>query len=438
MQSKTKQSDNRIGFHYFPDTAHYTNKDLNTYLPYLEKMQAGWLVLLSETSRAIPEQFISGLIAKGINPIIHFPLRLPDSPSPADLKAILNAYASWGAKYIILFDRPNDRSAWSASGWSQSNLVESFLDRFIPLANECLQAGLSPVFPPLEPGGSYWDLSFLRTALLALQRRNQKNLLNKLSLSAYAYTFNHALDWGNGGSERWSGNKPYITPSDSQDQKGFYNFEWLDAITQNVLAKSVPVILLGLGQKSSSNVDPYTNEQQPGIIRQILALLKSAEEQDQPAQNILAGNFWLLSASSNDVAYPQAWIKEDGTTLPAVKILAPESRNAKIYYQNRIEDKAPTENDTTSLHSIRHYLLLPIYEWGVADWHLEVIKPFLHKHHPTIGFSLEEAAMAEKVTVIGGEQSFSEDALINLRNQGCKVERISGDGTTIATQLAER
>jgi putative cell wall-binding protein len=42
------------------------------------------------------------------------------------------------------------------------------------------------------------------------------------------------------------------------------------------------------------------------------------------------------------------------------------------------------------------------------------------------------------VTVIGGEKTFTEEQLNDLRNHGSEVERIYGDGTTIATQLAER
>jgi len=45
---------------------------------------------------------------------------------------------------------------------------------------------------------------------------------------------------------------------------------------------------------------------------------------------------------------------------------------------------------------------------------------------------------ASKVTLIGGEQSFSRDVEEELVQSGCEVERISGDGTTIATILAER
>jgi len=38
--------------------------------------------------------------------------------------------------------------------------------------------------------------------------------------------------------------------------------------------------------------------------------------------------------------------------------------------------------------------------------------------------------------VVGGEQVFSEELLNILRQRGCQVTRISGDGTEIATQLA--
>jgi hypothetical protein len=87
---------------------------------------------------------------------------------------------------------------------------------------------------------------------------------------------------------------------------------------------------------------------------------------------------------------------------------------------------------------ISHYLLLPTYEWGIAEWHLEAIRPFVKKYRPTVGYSVEEAAKAARVTVIGGEQSFPAESLEKLAMAGCLVERISGDGTSIATQLAAR
>ncbi|HJW91090.1 MAG TPA: hypothetical protein VJ436_10665, partial [Anaerolineales bacterium] len=87
---------------------------------------------------------------------------------------------------------------------------------------------------------------------------------------------------------------------------------------------------------------------------------------------------------------------------------------------------------------IAHYLLLPAFEWGVSDWHLNAVRPFVKKYRPVVGFSLSEAACADRVTVIGGSDHFSEDSLQALRASGCFVERISGDGTSIASILSEK
>ena len=83
-----------------------------------------------------------------------------------------------------------------------------------------------------------------------------------------------------------------------------------------------------------------------------------------------------------------------------------------------------------------HYLLIPSYEWGVADWHLEVIRPFVKKHRPTVGFSVNEAAKAQKVTVIGNPNSYPSHVIDELIAAGCTVDLIDGDGTTIASKLA--
>ena len=55
----------RIGFHYFPDTQHYRQSDLQTWLPLLHELGAGWLTLQAPDNRAIPEAFIRGLIDGG-------------------------------------------------------------------------------------------------------------------------------------------------------------------------------------------------------------------------------------------------------------------------------------------------------------------------------------------------------------------------------------
>ncbi len=90
----------------------------------------------------------------------------------------------------------------------------------------------------------------------------------------------------------------------------------------------------------------------------------------------------------------------------------------------------------SDMRPISHYLLLPTFEWGSADWHLEAIQPFIKKYQPTIGFSPVEASHAKRVTVIGGASNVPESIIDGLLAAGCVVEQISGDGMNIASHMA--
>lgn len=496
------QPTNRLGFHYFPDTLHYRDDDLETWLPQLQSVGASWLTIIAPTARAVPENFIRTIISAGIEPVLHFHLPLDRLPAVSDLRLLFETYARWGVRYTALFDRPNNRMAWPASGWVQSNLVERFLDNYLPLAEAAQSCGLAPVFSPLEPGGDYWDTAFLKGALQAIERRGQPKLLDNLILGAYAWTGKRRLDWGAGGPERWPLARPYDTPATSEDQRGFRIFEWYLTIARTVI-EPAGVILLAAGARPSECTcedDPYgtgCHARRSLAIAQLVAGDEYVRDPDNeellepiPTQ-VLACNFWLLSASNGTAASQDSWFRADGTTLPAVAALAGYSarRDAPIEDENELletqeacltSSEAPAQEtvfieevaaaldpqtelppvelvpafepgtDTTeeittppvtrtfppSSRTIAHYVLLPTYDWGISDWHLEVIRPYVRKYRPTIGYSLEEAACAEKVTVVGGPGSFSTDIFAALRASGCVVEEIGGDGTDIATQLA--
>ncbi len=432
-QRKTLPSENKIGFHYFQDTAHYTNKDLNQWLPELKKLKASWLIIQSDASRAIPEQFIHGLIQQAITPIIHFNLRLPDAPTPADLHAILEAYAHWGVKYVVLFNTPNLISSWSQASWSQQDLVERFIDRFLPLAIEASKVGLTPVFPPLEPGGDYWDTSFLRSALSSIKRRGYQSLLNKMPIAATSYTFNHDLTWGDGGPEKWQEAKPYFTPVNSEDQCGFNNYQWIESTAKSFGMKEVTIFQFGCGMKS--RVDTYSPMMHAEIVQSILDQFDTSH-----FSSVIASNFWLLAADPGTEEYSQAWYKTDGKVSPIVRILGTNEEELTRDYQKSPSDhtRLNKKPENEPAHPVAHYLLLPAFEWGVAEWYLEVARPFIVKNKPVVGFSIEEAELAKKVTIVGGDKFFNPEAVAHLRSIGCEVEQISGDGTSIATLLAER
>jgi hypothetical protein len=439
---------NRLGFHYYPDASHYTDSDLRTWLPELTQLGANWLTLIAPRDRAIPEAFITGLVQAGIEPVLHFHFAPASPPAPEEVSLLFSSYARWGVHYAALFDRPNMKAAWNASTWAQTDLVERFLDTFIPLAEAARQAGITPVFPPLEPGGDYWDTSFLLAALRGMQRRGNLDLLQSLALGAYAWVGEHPLAWGAGGPERWPGTRPYITPADQQDQRGFYIFDWYRAIAQAVLHKPPEILLLaagyrmGTGQDHDSSVDEVYQH-----TRQNLALIKLIQDQqanDEQGQSVepvsaevLACNFWLLACSPEEPMAGEAWFQSDGGVLPIVEVLypkAPEQAEPEVQ-----EDESPPFDEPVTepvKHPIEHYLLLPLYDWGVVEWHLDAIRPYILRHQPTIGFNLSEAMLARHVTVLGGEQTFPTEEIERLHQAGCTVELVSGDGTSIATQMA--
>lgn len=447
----------RLGFHYFPDATHYRECDLQLWLPKLLSLNASWLVLRSSLERAIPEHFIRGLVEKEIEPIIHFDIPPAHYPDPSELNPILAAYAHWGVNGIILYDRPNSRSSWHSSSWTQQDLVQRFLDRYIPLAATTLENNLIPIFPPLEPGGSYWDTTFLRSSLESLVNQKQTSILQNLVLSAYVWTNNHSLNWGAGGPKHWPTARPYFSSPDDQDQRGFRIFDWYSAVSTSIFGKPCPIILLGAGipgnpfqsRSIDFSVDQHTNTNL-AIAKLILGNVVNDPKDTQTIlepvpDEIIACNFWLLVSDSNNPSSSHAWYKLDGTELPIVKeihSLTSESKDINEFTtgsfikQNNEDHNRRDSNIST--HAIRHYLLLPTYEWGVADWHLDVIRPYIKKHRPTVGFSLNEALLASKVTIVGNPLNFPDEIIHNLQQAGCIVERIDGDGTTIATQLAEK
>ena len=92
----------RLGFHYYPDTFHYREQDLQTWLPRLEKLGASWLTLLAPNERAIPEYFLNGLLAAGIQPVLHLPLQADFTHDREALQLLFSSYARWGVRYLVL------------------------------------------------------------------------------------------------------------------------------------------------------------------------------------------------------------------------------------------------------------------------------------------------------------------------------------------------
>lgn len=424
------RADTRLGFHYFFDTLHYRETDLQTWVPEVKALGGSWLTLVAPSDRAVPETFIRGLIEEKIEPILHFHLPLDRSPDLESLNLLFRAYANWGVHYIVLYDRPNCRRYWASASWSQSDLVERFLDYYLPAASLIHKAGMAPVFPPLEPGGDYWDTAFLKAALQGILRRDQSDLAESLVLGAYAWAKEATVSWGAGGPERWPMARPYSTPPNQEDQRGFYIFDWYLAIASAVLDQSRPVILLASGPGSPvTDLDAHTRTN-VAIARLMQNLPSRTNGAAHPvSSHVLACNFWILSAAVDSREAESAWFQPDGRALPIVTALTRLGHGKDL--REAAIDTIPGADFSTRIKPINHYVLVP-RQPDLSMQFLQGHWSVITEKFPTIGFSLEEATLAEQVTVLADETTIPEEDLECLRCAGCKVERLSGNGISIA------
>jgi hypothetical protein len=431
MGTNTEKS--RVGFYYFPDTTHYRKNDLYIWLPRLEHLGAGWLTLATHPQRAIPEFFLRELIDHQITPILHLHQNLAQPPDYHSQQVLFNAYAQWGIRYITLYDRPNRRLAWEPALWSQSNLVERFIDHFLPLAEAAWQAGLTPIFPPLEPGGDYWDTMFLQTSLQALIRRKKEQVIRKLALSAYAWTHNRPLHWGAGGPAQWPNSRPYFTSDASQDQIGFHIYDWYLSIAKKVMGFSPSIFLLGAGCRVEDCAlagHPLDEHK-----RCNLELLNSIEADpvsnpsnqiEQLPQEVKAVNFWLLAAEPNHPETKNAWFPANLRPLPVA-----EAFMRQVTTTNKGRDQSTPEKS----NKLGHYFLIPEQSWQKKDPIYQAIPNLSQNPYLSIGHLVNEAEKAQRVTIMGIERWLDESCFTRLTEAGCLVEEIYGDGTHLASKL---
>jgi hypothetical protein len=435
---------NQFGIHYFLDTLHYRQEDLKIWLPVLKDLRIGWIVLKSEKNRAIPEDFLKSLLKEGITPIIEFNLPLRSNIGTRDLKILLQVYAKWGVKYCVFFDRPNQKDSWTDNNWAQNDLVDRFLDQYIPLAKFALDEGLLPVFPPLEPGGNYWDTAFLRSCIKSLVRREQNQILEDLVLSAYAYTHRHDLNWGKGGPELWPQSKPYITPQGSQDQKGFRIFDWYEAISNALLQKEVPIILFASGLANNPDQTKTTNEEikKNWFNQKLISLLIHTQQSidlenevsiDPVPPTVLACNFWLLASEKGQSEAQHAWYVGTTHQNPYIKEMIETLKQEQKQVQTAFEKQNKSRRSDPKQCLIKHYVLLPDQEYGISDWDFDQIKPLINKSRVTVGFSIDEAILSKKVTLLSYQNYYSNETIRILKKFGCEIEQLQKDGTSIAT-----
>jgi hypothetical protein len=400
---------NRIGFYYYPDDQHYTQSDLNLWLPALQSMSAGWLTIQGSPDRAVPETFVRGLLEADIEPIIHIPCKV-GSVSSETITPVLNSYARWGIRYVAVYDRPNLKSSWDPSEWSRSGLVERFVDHVLPLLKAQETAGLKPVMPPLEPGGDYWDTAFLEEALGSFERRGEQGLIQELVLGIYAWTYGKPIDWGKGGSSQWPEARPYHTPPECEDQIGFHAFDWYKQIAKNILLRALPMVVIAGGELPSDEIqslgsDPHTERN--------LAIARALYSDEVPTE-VLNFAFYHLASYPDRKDNASAWFLNADQPKPVVSMIQ--------RLVNSESKQAPSHEEKP----LQHYVLLPPRPSPQYTQNWDVIGPFVLAVQPVVGFSPREARLAERVTLFGDEGVIPKKVEQELRASGCNVRRFTG------------
>lgn len=401
----------RIGYYYRPDSQHYRAKDLELWLPILRDLAAGWVVLRASEKRPVPDFFIKTLIAHGVQPIIH----VPEPAEPVDVAALgeqFQTYAELGVQHVVIMDQLNSRAAWSPREWSQPGIVERAARKLLPILEAQLAAGLHPTIPPLQQGGDYWDLAFLNGMLSAIVREAPPAMIEHLTIACYGWDHGRGPRWGAGGPGAWPHSQPYICPPGSENQVGVRAFEWYGRTAQKTLDVKPPVIVLAGGRG-------------PGAEQRASAV-ETAETHAQIISDIGAsGPEWLLC-------------------FCFFTLTAGEDQGHRAFALARAErptgDPKPVEASPKMISpvqekALRHYLLLPREQMkDKSAW--ENAKGYVQAFQPAVGFSAQEAALAQRVTLAGGEDIFPSELEQKLRDGGSIVERLSLRSTFSDEQIS--
>ncbi len=417
---------NRTGWHYFPDSLHYREKDLATWLPNLKELGAGWLMLNSPIQRAIPEDFISTLVAQKIRPIIDFNLPLSQETPWNDLEVLLRSYGKWGVSCAILNQQPNSQAAWGMDFWKQPHLVNAHCEQFMRFAQLALDYGIKPVFSPLLPGGDYWDLAFLEDSLRVFVEQADDQIINQMMLSSFAWHMGRSLNWGAGGQTVWQEVKPYRMPKNSQDQCGFRAFEWYQQKAETILGKRLPSILLEAGIRArpgqASIPGDVTDIEKIQSIQRLLngENVFDVQETDYLIHAIppeVQACFYYLLSAENSPEQACAWFTPSGRALvPGQAFLQAHSTTEKT---SIVPEPGKTqEMQINTIFEIGRFILIDESLRTQMPEILEGLHAYIEKHKAMVGFSLDQAKQAAHVLIISEQATNMEPALDALQENG--------------------
>jgi len=412
---KTAHTQSRHAFHIPADKIQTDSTYLEQFITFAKRTNTQHALVEVHSLQSLPVNTISSLIQNGIHVDVFLKTNLYEEFDLLAYQDLISNLAGLQVERVILFDRPNQQTFWKPETWIKPDLLDIFLEKYILLAEKCLEKNIQPVFPPLQPAGDYWDTAFLRLSLQKLKEKGKTALLESLVLSTYCWTYEHPLDWGAGGPERWPSSTPYYTPEDSQDQQGFRIFDWYQAHARAVLNTAVPIMLLQAGRRSEYGVEAQEPEQenQSATVQSIVGklypdLVSGAEE--ATAEGLL----------SDEIIVCNFLVDLDWDTLNSLFGGLSTSQS-----QSSEPEPAVEEQKRFSPDDLQHYLLLPDNSWQDDTHKAAILEPFIQRYHPVVGTSLNAALDAKEVTLLVTDQDAAEEKIAVLeQNEAIMIRKM--------------
>ena len=124
---------------------------------------------------------------------------------------------------------------------------------------------------------------------------------------------------------------------------------------------------------------------------------------------------------------------------PGWFVTGPTWKGPLLAKANNLMTAGSTPTSTPTGKTIQHYVLFWHHGPGNwAEWDFRGALDYVSKFPVTIGFSIEEAKLAQYVTIVGGPGGVPESAEATLRAAGCQVERVAGANEAETRRMLER
>ena len=440
----------KLGFHYYKDAGHFDDPSLDYWLPKLQAAGTSWLVIYVPEDGEIPENFIIRLRGARIEPIVVLTFSISEPPSTDQFRQRMAYFRSIGIHMVQFFNRPNMKSSWSAEEWIKPNLVSRFVRKFAEYAAICVSEKVIPVFPMLEPGGDYWDLSFLRASAKLLKKDYSDGLLPNLVFSGSACLFRHEITWNEEGPSANPDPIPYA--SNGVDHRGFYLYTWYEEILRKELGKNVPMLMMNAGawDASAGVFDVVTRESKQEYLN-ILNLIQEVTLKggSRVPNYVLACCMYKLPAtevlSSRNTNRAGTNMNPVGKAAVGGKSAQSELRSLRDKLKDGFAKIGPAKLVSlikafgTNLATIVKYLvqiakhgenpteyfLLPNVSSLFTEEQLEILNQYVKLEKCASGNDLNEALASKTVIMLDDRALYPTYMLQQLQDRGVKIRTIS-------------